>query len=67
MIYSKRLGNLLLGKNKVPRETLPVSVTYSHPDGTKLTFPGNDGMIFALVRRLDQMQIEIDALKKNKK
>ena len=62
--YSKKVGALLFGKHSLGDDPLCVVNRLDHPDGTHISWPGNDGLIFTLEKRLRAMEAEIEALKK---
>ena len=68
MIYSKKLGNLLFGKHTLgTKDGLSVQENLNHPDGTRIEWAGNDGLIFTFYRRILKLEKEVRELKLPKK
>lgn len=70
MFLSKKIANVLFGRHDNLTGDLSIEKSFTHPDGTKVVWPGNDGLIMTLVRRIDRLEkklLEKDcAIKKSK-
>jgi hypothetical protein len=66
MFLSKRIQNVLFGKVDTFEGKLSVLEKLEHPDGTRVEWAGNDGLIFALYKRILKLEQEVGELNKKK-
>lgn len=68
MRLSKKLANLLFGKHHLncSDDGLSVQEELNHPDGRKIIWPGNDGLVFTIYTKIQKLELEIEELKNKK-
>lgn len=65
MRYSKKLGNLLFGKHELNTpDGLSIIENMSRPEGEKMKWPGNTGVLFMLYDRILELEKKINEAKK---
>lgn len=66
MFYSRKIGNLLFGKHSIANnnDCLNVRNKLMYPDeGAFIEWPGNDGLIYTLVKRINILEADVARLK----
>lgn len=65
---SKKVANMLFGRHELANDDgLCVQNSFTHPDGTNIVWPGNDGLVFTFYKKILELEKKIAALESKKK
>ena len=59
---SRKTANILFGRYGSLEGELSIISAITHPDGLKIEWPGNDGLIVTLVRRIIALEDKVKEL-----